>query len=65
MLLHTARRVDVSIILVSGKIMAKSGCKCSLLQGRESDIFWEEKIQKERNLLRGCSPQGVPEAVSA
>ncbi len=32
--------------------------KYSLLQGRESDIFREEKIQKERNLSRGPMTKG-------
>jgi hypothetical protein len=52
--------VDVLIILVSGKIMAKSGCKILSLAGerRECDIFWEEKIQKERNLSRGPMTKG-------
>ena len=57
---YTARRVDVSIILVSGKIMAKSGCKILSLAGerRECDIFREEKIQKERNLSWGPMTKG-------
>ena len=51
--------MEVSIILVSGKIMAKSGCKILSLAGdRESDIFREEKIQKERNLSRGPMKKG-------
>jgi hypothetical protein len=56
---YTARRVDVSIILVSGNIMVKSGCKILSLAGeRECDIFWEEKIQKERNISRGPMTKG-------
>ena len=51
--------MEVSIILVSGKIMAKSGRKILSLAGdRESDIFREEKIQKERNLSRGPMKKG-------
>ena len=51
--------MEVSIILVSRKIMAKSGCKILSLAGdRESDIFREEKIQKERNLSRGPMKKG-------
>jgi len=68
---YTARRVDVSIILVSGKIMAKSGkkwqkvgVKVSLLQGRESDIFREEKIRKKRNLSRSPMTKGHGEVIS-
>ena len=33
---YTARRVDVSIILVSGKLWQKVDVKVTLLQGRES-----------------------------
>ncbi len=59
---YTARRVDVLIILISGKIMAKSGCKRLSLAGERecvcNDIFREEKIQKERNCLRGPMTEG-------
>jgi hypothetical protein len=56
---YTARRVDVSIILVSGENYGKKWMKILSLAGeREGDIFREEKIQKERNLSRGPMTKG-------
>jgi hypothetical protein len=54
---YTARRVDVSIILISGKIMAKSGkkvcVKVSLLQGGERVISFGRKRSKRKEIFRG------------
>ena len=56
---YTARRVDVSIILVSGENYGKKWMKILSLAGeREGDIFRQEKIQKERNLSRGPMTKG-------
>jgi hypothetical protein len=47
---YTARRVDVSIILVSGKNMAKSGCESlSLAGGRERYLSRGEDPKRKKS----------------